>query len=145
MRRRARGACRRSSRGTVAGGRSDSARARPVRSHGVFLVGNAAGEAHPAIAEGITIALQSAWMLSTRLISWRQGGGKEEQLGTLTESYRADWERHFRPRLHLSALVAHWAMHPVAVAAMLPVLRWRPNILTWFAQLSGKAHTVVRP
>ena len=29
---------------------------------GIFRVGNAAGEARPAVAEGITMALQSAWL-----------------------------------------------------------------------------------
>src|SRR5207253_2767244 len=30
---------------------------------GIFLVGNAAGEAHPVVAEGIGMAMQSAWLL----------------------------------------------------------------------------------
>ena len=38
---------------------------------GIFPVGNAAGEAHPVIAEGISIALQSAWLLARYLIAWR--------------------------------------------------------------------------
>ncbi len=117
---------------------------RSVRSHGVFLVGNAAGEAHPAIAEGITIALQSAWLLSARLISWRQRGQKQEQLDAFAAYYRADWERHFTPRLHLSALVAQWAMRPTAVAATLPILHWWPSLLKGVARLSGKAHSIVR-
>lgn len=33
-------------------------------SNGVFLVGNAAGEAHPIVAEGISMAMQAAWLLA---------------------------------------------------------------------------------
>ena len=33
----------------------------------VLRVGNAAGEAHPLIGEGMTMALQSAWLLSQTL------------------------------------------------------------------------------
>ena len=36
---------------------------------GVFLLGNAAGEAHPIVAEGISMAIQSAWLLCERLIT----------------------------------------------------------------------------
>ena len=110
---------------------------------GIFLIGNAAGEAHPAIAEGITIALQSAWLLTQRLIAWRHRGGLAERLPEVAAGYAADWQRHFAPRLRLSALVAHWAMRPALVASVLPALRCFPSVLTGFARLSGKAHTVV--
>src|SRR5262249_52630364 len=40
-------------------------------SEGIFLVGNAAGEAHPAIAEGISMAMQSAWLLCQQLTAKR--------------------------------------------------------------------------
>jgi menaquinone-9 beta-reductase len=118
--------------------------ARAQERHGVFLVGNAAGEAHPAIAEGISIALQSAWLLSGKLIAWKRRGGAATALDTLAGSYAADWQRHFGYRLHLSDLVANWAMRPAAVGCMLPLLRLCPGILTWFARLSGKSHNVVR-
>ena len=41
---------------------------RRLRADGVFAVGNAAGEAHPIIAEGISMAIQSAWLLCVRLL-----------------------------------------------------------------------------
>ena len=37
-------------------------------SDGLFRIGNAAGEAHPIIGEGISMALQSAWLLCARLL-----------------------------------------------------------------------------
>jgi flavin-dependent dehydrogenase len=110
---------------------------------GVFLVGNGAGEAHPVIAEGISIALQSAWLLSRRLIAWKQRGARNRELAQVASAYSADWRRHFAPRLYLSQLVAHWAMRRVTVACSLPLLRSFPAFITWFARLSGKDHTIV--
>jgi flavin-dependent dehydrogenase len=118
--------------------------ARAQERHGVFLVGNAAGEAHPAIAEGISIALQSAWLLSGKLIAWRRRGGAATALGAVAGNYAADWHRHFVRRLLLSDLVANWAMRPAAVNCMVPFLRLCPGLLTGFARLSGKSQNVVR-
>jgi flavin-dependent dehydrogenase len=99
---------------------------------GVYRVGNAAGEAHPVVAEGISMAMQAAWLLSERLVGRRT-------------DYAAAWRRAFGPRLVASAGVAHWAMRPGAVATALPVLRRLPRLLTWGARLSGKATQVVGP
>ncbi len=98
---------------------------------GVFLVGNAAGEAHPVVAEGISMAMQSSWLLSQYLLS---GRGPE---------YAAAWQRHFAPRIQAAALLAHWAMQPAAVAALLPVLHTFPSLLTVAARWSGKTHQLV--
>ncbi|MBL8796503.1 MAG: hypothetical protein JNM56_21565, partial [Planctomycetia bacterium] len=104
---------------------------------GIFRVGNAAGEAHPVIAEGISMAMQSAWLLTDRLIEWRRDG--RPALTDVADAYRRAWRRNFAPRLRAAALVAQWAARPGAVAGMLPLLRRFPSILTWGAQLSGKA------
>jgi flavin-dependent dehydrogenase len=37
--------------------------------NGVFLVGNAAAEAHPVVAEGISMAIQSSFLLCRRLVA----------------------------------------------------------------------------
>jgi flavin-dependent dehydrogenase len=110
---------------------------------GVFLVGNAAGEAHPVIAEGISIALQSSWLLCRRLIWWKRHEGTSAGLGRLARAYGADWRRHFAPRLYLSGLVAQWAMRPGLVNTVVPLLQCCPPLLTWFARLSGKAHGIM--
>ncbi len=112
---------------------------------GIFPVGNAAGEAHPVIAEGISIAMQSAWLLVGHLITWKRSGGSKAALTEITRAYAADWRRHFATRLHLSALFAHWAMRPAAVACLLPLFRRFPAALTWCAQMSGKAHGIRNP
>src|SRR5581483_11499717 len=59
----------------------------------IFPVGNAAGEAHPAVAEGISMALQSAWLLARRLTDWRRQGGTPADLPAVGDAYAADWRR----------------------------------------------------
>ncbi len=110
----------------------------------ILLVGNAAGEAHPVIAEGISIALQSAWLLASRLIAWKQNGEARTALKPLAASYAGAWRRHFAPRLYASQLIAQWAMRPAAVACVRPLLRAFPAALTWGARLSGKAHGIMK-
>jgi len=110
---------------------------------GLFAVGNAAGEAHPAVAEGISMAMQAAWLLTQRLNEWRKHRGPSTGLAAVQAAYGRTWRRLFAPRLLTAAVVAQWAMRPTAVAAVLPVLRRLPRVLTWGAQLSGKASCVV--
>ncbi len=107
---------------------------------GIFLVGNAAGEAHPVIAEGISMAMQSAWLLTSNLLAWNRQS--RESLEEVQQSYARQWRRAFAPRLRTSRLVALWAMRPWLVSLSLPLIRWFPSILNWGARLSGKARTV---
>jgi flavin-dependent dehydrogenase len=110
---------------------------------GLFLVGNSAGEAHPVVAEGISMALQGAALLADRLIPWRRAGAAQATLQRVAGDYAAAWRTAFAPRLYASALLAHWAMRPTAVAGTLPLLRRFPRLLTWGARLSGKATRVL--
>ena len=100
----------------------------------MFPIGNAAGEAHPAIAEGISMALQSAVLLSRRLAAWHRSGRANADLHQLAIWYRRAWQRAFGPRLLASSLVANWAMNPKAVDGVLPALRCFPTLLTWGAR-----------
>jgi flavin-dependent dehydrogenase len=109
----------------------------------IFRVGNAAGEAHPVVAEGISMALQAAWLLTQRLFAWREQGSTRDGLRCVSASYAAAWRRGFASRLRVAAILAFWAMHPFAVAGVLPWLRWFPELLTWGARLSGKAALIV--
>jgi len=112
-------------------------------SGGIFRVGNCAGEAHPVVAEGISMALQGAWLLAERLVAWRRAGGQRPALHRVGADYAATWRRCFAPRLAAASVLAHWAMRPAAVAGMVPLLRCFPGLLTWGARLSGKATSVV--
>ena len=106
---------------------------------GVFLIGNAAGEAHPVVAEGIGMAMQSAWLLCECLTSRPAGVLSVEVLDAIRRDYAAAWRRTLAPRIHAAALIAHWAMRPAAVACAVPLLRLFPAVLTAGARFSGKA------
>jgi flavin-dependent dehydrogenase len=105
---------------------------------GVFVVGNAAGEAHPAVAEGISMAMQSAWLLVEKLIA-----NSDEQ--SVARDYTRAWRSSFAPRIRAAAAIAHWTMRPRLVAATLPLFRTWPKLLTLGAWLSGKSKLVVQP
>jgi flavin-dependent dehydrogenase len=109
---------------------------------GVFLVGNAAGEAHPIVAEGISMALQAGGLLARHLIAWAGAGRRPEALAAVAASYTRAWRRHFAPRLRVAALLAHWAMQPASVALSTPLLRCFPQVLSLGARLSGKVTRV---
>jgi flavin-dependent dehydrogenase len=111
---------------------------------GVFAIGNAAGEAHPILGEGISMAIQSAWVLCELLIPRRAELVAGRAAVAVGRRYAARWRRSFTARIHLAALFAHLAMRPQATAALLPLLRRWPGILTAGARLGAKVHRVVR-
>jgi flavin-dependent dehydrogenase len=98
---------------------------------GVFLVGNAAGEAHPIVAEGISMAMQSAWMLAGRLAAG-------EPIGRAGPAYSVDWRRAFATRIRAAAVFAQLAMRAEAAAVIQPILERFPAVLTLGASLGGK-------
>ena len=102
---------------------------------GIFRIGNAAGEAHPVVAEGISMALQSAWLLCRELTAV----SKPDEV---VRRYDAAWRAAFAPRIHAAAAFAQLAMQPLAVAAALPLLWLAPQLLTLGARLSGKTTVV---
>ena len=107
-----------------------------------FLVGNAAGEAHPIIGEGMSMAIQSAWMLAQRLIRHGRQSAREESLTLLQRDYARAWRRSFAPRIRLASLFAHLAMHPRLAGCAAPVIERFPQLLTHAARWSGKVNAV---
>jgi 2-polyprenyl-6-methoxyphenol hydroxylase-like FAD-dependent oxidoreductase len=109
---------------------------------GIFRVGNAAGEAHPIVGEGISMALQSAFVLASVLGPERvalvdpQRAGMTQQ--RLLSGYEALWRRRFSARLRIAAAFAHVAMRPAAATALWPLARRWPGMLTAGARWSGK-------
>jgi flavin-dependent dehydrogenase len=110
---------------------------------GIYRVGNAAGEAHPVVAEGISMAMQSAALLAERLIAARDKVAHRPVRDAIADDYRRVWRESFTVRIRAAAAVAHWAMSRTAVSASLPFVRRLPGILTWGARLSGKARLVI--
>jgi 2-polyprenyl-6-methoxyphenol hydroxylase-like FAD-dependent oxidoreductase len=106
-----------------------------------FRIGNAAGEAHPIIGEGISMALQSAVLLAGALVRHGPQRMQASDQRRVHAEYAVTWRRHVARRIHLSALYAQLAMRPRIFGSMVPALQRNPALLTWFARWCGK----VRP
>jgi flavin-dependent dehydrogenase len=109
---------------------------------GAFRVGNAAGEAHPIIAEGISMAVQSAWLLGRTLISEQDSLGNASILADVGSAYAARWRAHFASRIHAAAVFAHALMRPESAALALALPKRFPALLTFCAALSGKTKQI---
>jgi flavin-dependent dehydrogenase len=110
---------------------------------GLFRVGNAAGEAHPIIAEGISMAMQSSWLLCRRLIADRQAIAARGDTREIGEAYARDWRAHFALRVQAAAVLVNIAMRPTGAALAGAAVKRVPHLLTWGARVSGKAATAV--
>ncbi len=115
----------------------------PYRGDGVFAVGNVAGEAHPILGEGISMAIQSAWLLADRLIARRDVRSDPGARDRAGRDYARAWRRSFTTRIRLAAVFAHLAMRPDASIALLPLLRRWPGLITAGARAGGKVRQVV--
>ena len=111
----------------------------------MFRIGNAAGEAHPIVGEGMSMALQSAWLLSACLLELA-GDGLPSQDAPASAAwqrevavrYAAAWKRQFVARLRWAASFAHASMRPSSSALLLGLARIWPGLLTQGARWSGK-------
>ena len=106
--------------------------------NGIFAVGNAVGEAHPIIAEGISMAIQSACLLCDQLVGPRDQPLSREVLDSVHNAYATAWRRNFSRRVHLAAFYAHLFMRPLGARMATAVLRCAPQLLNVGAQWSGK-------
>jgi 2-polyprenyl-6-methoxyphenol hydroxylase-like FAD-dependent oxidoreductase len=115
---------------------------------GFFRIGNAAGEAHPIIGEGMSMALQSAWLLCAELL----GAQREERSPTVGDAawqhsakrrYARQWHRRFGPRMRLASLFAHASMRAPTADALLMLFKAWPGLLQLGATWSGKTDCAV--
>jgi flavin-dependent dehydrogenase len=110
----------------------------------IFRIGNAAAEAHPIIGEGMSMALQSAWLLSTHLV----GSGERPTLRDLGwqravgKAYAGDWYRQFAGRLRLASALAHLAMRPGLASPLMTLIRICPGLLPLGARWGGKTRFI---
>ena len=113
----------------------------------LLRIGNAAGEAHPIIGEGMSMALQSAWLLCGHLL----GAGQRNKAPAaarqreVASGYATQWRHEFAPRLRLAAVFAHMAMRPAGAAALMSLARNWPGLLTLGAQWGGKTRCAADP
>ena len=106
----------------------------------IFRVGTLAGEAHPIVAEGISMAIQSGWLLARELAGaeFATEDGRR-QAGV---RYAAAWRRHFSTRIRAANVFAQVAMRPATFSGLVNVIAALPATLTLGALLSGKSRTV---
>ncbi|HWI14198.1 MAG TPA: FAD-dependent oxidoreductase, partial [Burkholderiales bacterium] len=108
---------------------------------GIYAIGNAAGEAHPLVGEGMSLAMQSAALLcaslhdALRSNAWAEAG----------VAYEREWRRLFAQRLRLSACYAQLAMRPQLSRVATALLSRIPQLLTLGARWSGKTSAHVTP
>jgi flavin-dependent dehydrogenase len=109
---------------------------------GIFAVGNAAAEVHPIVAEGISMAIQSATLLCEQLLARPELRSDLHRTGQALEGVRRDyamaWRRNFSRRLCLAAVFAHLFMRPVSTRIATTLLARFPQLLTEGARWSGK-------
>lgn len=105
-----------------------------------FRIGNAAGEAHPIIGEGMSMALQSSWLLCAHLLGTDQPKSilSKEWQREVGRGYAVEWRRQFEFRLRLAATFAHLAMRPVFSVPLVALAKAWPGILTLGAKWGGK-------
>ncbi len=118
----------------------------PSRGDGSFAIGNVAGEAHPILGEGMSMAIQSAWLLCEQLIARGdelRGDKSSAAIAETGRDYAEDWKRAFAPRIRLAAVFAHLAMRPGISRPLLPLLQRWPSLLTTGARLGSKVRQVV--
>jgi flavin-dependent dehydrogenase len=113
---------------------------RVAASDEVFSIGNAAGEAHPILGEGMSMALQSAALLCSLLLgpSGAAAAPEGRVQAALQRRYAVAWRRAFAPRLRLAAVFAHLAMRPRSAALLMKLVQRWPGLLTRGARWGGK-------
>jgi flavin-dependent dehydrogenase len=106
----------------------------------MFRIGNAAGEAHPILGEGMSMALQSADLLCTQLLAAARipAAMDAAACARVQRCYAAAWQQQFAARLRVAAVWAHIAMQPRGAALSMALLHRWPGLLTWGARLGGK-------
>lgn len=109
---------------------------------GVFAVGNAAAEAHPVVAEGISIAIQSATLLVEALTRNLGQTPTPSTLAGAHSDYERMWRRNFTPRMRASALYAQIFMRPLPTRIAVACMTRFPSLLRIGAAWSGKARSL---
>lgn len=116
---------------------------RPLHESGIFFLGNAAGEAHPLVAEGISMAIQSARLAAAALLAapLRDAAALEEA----GHRYARQWRANFVARLRASSAFAALLVAPATRHAGIGLIAAMPSALTLGARWSGKARSLGLP
>jgi flavin-dependent dehydrogenase len=94
------------------------------------------------VAEGISMAIQSAWLLCEHLVANKDAAlaaDAPEALATIGRDYERSWRKNFATRIRAAASFAQLAMRPATAKLAVALLRRAPPMLTLGAHWSGKA------
>ena len=117
---------------------------RSFRPGGVFAIGNAAAESHPLIAEGISMAIQSSFLLCERLVARGDRVFDPFAQRDVAFDYEAAWRRNFSARVHAAQAFAKLTTGALTAKAAVALLRAFPGTLTLGARWSGKSQPLVQ-
>ena len=109
----------------------------------IFRVGNAAGESHPLIGEGIHMALHSAKLAAAHLCRLGAASIVASQFHAANRAYAIEWRAAFRSRLRYATWYAHMAMRPRIANPLSSLLQARPSLMTHAARWAGKARVSI--
>ena len=107
----------------------------------VFRIGNVAGESHSIIAEGQSMAIQSAWLLAAAL----RGIDVNDEAARARAGarYSAAWRRQFATRIRAAAGFSALAVRAERLMPLAGMIAAVPRTLTLGARLSGKTKPVL--
>ena len=105
---------------------------RTLAANGVYRTGNAAGETHPTIAEGISMAIQSGALLAHCIASDDNSENR----------YTKMWRAQFAARVRTAELYARMCMSPSLSGIAVRAMAKAPALLTAGAALSGKTNAL---
>lgn len=108
----------------------------------ILRIGNAAGETHPLIGEGIALALQSAAVLAAYLGRPPAPMQRHGHYDRVRRAYASVWRPELASRLRISQLYAYVAMNRTLACAAQKLFTRQPGMLTFAALLAGKARSV---
>ncbi len=111
---------------------------REVYADGRFFVGNAAGEVHALIGEGMTLALCAGQLLGRVISDHRAALAGGEDLAVVGEAYRDRWLDRFGSRLHAGNAFSQVLMRPLLSAVAATYLHAFPDVLNQCIRWSGK-------
>ncbi|HYC45396.1 MAG TPA: NAD(P)/FAD-dependent oxidoreductase [Burkholderiales bacterium] len=110
---------------------------------GYFAVGNALGEAHPIVAEGISMAIQSAFLLCARLTAVPRTA-TTACWNAAARGYEAAYRAQFAPRIHAASVFAAISTRPRIAATAAGMLEAAPALLAFGARCAGKSAALRR-
>ncbi len=116
---------------------------RQIYADGRFFVGNAAGEVHALIGEGLTLALDAGQLLGRVISEHRTALAGGEDLTVIGEAYRDRWLDQFGSRLHWGNVFSQVLMQPMLSALATAYLHAFPDIFSMCLRWSGKQAGVV--